>query len=73
MSLEGDISISKVDLLDLIHWARRYCDKEGGVSAKRFNGVYRRIRSDAQDLLRSFDCLDPILKDRGINWPLANE
>jgi hypothetical protein len=65
------ISIDKQDLLNLIHWARRYCDNRQ-TYAVSFNTIYERIRSDNPDFIR-FDQFDKSLRFGGLNWPKASE
>jgi hypothetical protein len=68
-----DIIVNKYDLLELIYWARRYCDGRSTYAPTRFNGIYKRIRSQYPDLLRLKDQFDETLKDKGMYWPYAQD
>ncbi len=70
----GDyICIQKQDLIDLIHWSRRYCDGRATYAAHGFNQVYKKIRSQNPDFLRCMDEFDETLKDKGAYWPYAQD
>lgn len=67
------VTISQEDLIELIHWARRYCDGRSTYAPTRFNQLYQRIRSQYPDLLRCKDEFDQTLKDKGKYWPYAQD
>jgi|GEM_PF-4561465 hypothetical protein len=67
------IEIEEEDLLDLIHWARRYCDKRCTGVAHQFNGIYKRLRSAYPDLLRTRDLFDKTLMNNSEFWPYAQD
>lgn len=67
------INVEESDLMDLIHWARRYCDGRATFAPTEFNKVYERIRSNHPDLIRCKDNFDATLKDRGAYWPYAQD
>lgn len=67
------IEISKQDLMDLIYWARRYCDKRMTGAPSEFNCVYKRLRSEYPDLMRCQDLFDKTLMDEGAYWPYAQD
>lgn len=66
------IEIEERDLLDLIHWARRYCDGRATYAPSEFNKVYINIRSKFPDTMRK-DPFDNTLKDKGTYWPYAQD
>lgn len=64
------ITIEKQDLLDLIHWARRYCDGRKTGAAHDFNKLYDRIRSK---WVKQSDIADHTLMNKGEFWPYAQD
>lgn len=66
------IQIEKQDLLDLVHWARRYCDGRSTYAPHTFNVIYRKLRSLNPDAMRA-DSFDQTLKDDGTYWPFAHD
>ena len=67
------VEIEEHDLIDLIHWARRYCDARATYAPSAFNNVYERIKIKTPELLTSQDQFDCTLKDKGIHWPYAQD
>jgi hypothetical protein len=67
------MQISQDDLLELVHWARRYCDRRSTYAPSRFNDLYRRIRSEYPDVMRCHDEADVTLMDKGAYWPYAQD
>ncbi len=67
------IEISHQDLMDLIYWARRYCDRRSTYAPSSFNAVYQRVRSKYPDIVRCDDKFDPTLMDEGAYWPYAQD
>lgn len=65
--------ISSRDLLELIYWARRYCDGRSTYAPHTYNEVYRRVRSDNPELIRCGDKHDPTLMREGAFWPYAQD
>jgi hypothetical protein len=60
------------DLLDLVFWARRYCDKRSTYGPIVFNEIYSRLmKSDLS--FREKDTLDITLMDNGAYWPYAQD
>jgi len=68
-----EVTISQEDLIELLYWARRYCDGRATYAPTRFNWIYNRIRSQYPDLLRFKDEFDGTLKDKGAYWPYAQD
>ena len=66
------LKISERHLLDLIHYARRYCDGRSTYAPSEFNKIYIEIRSDYPDTMRK-DQFDATLKDKGTYWPYAQD
>lgn len=73
MGSKSTIEIEKEDLIELIGWARRYCDGRSTYAPTRFNHVYQRIRSSHPDFLRCKDQFDSTLKDKGKYWPYSQD
>jgi hypothetical protein len=66
------VEISERHLLDLIFYARRYCDGRSTYATYEFNRLYIDIRSDHPDTMRK-DIFDSTLKDKGAYWPYAKD
>ena len=71
--LQTHVAVLVEDLIDLIHWARRYCDGRATFAPSSFNQVYARIRSAYPDLLRCNDRFDETLMEHGSYWPYAQD
>ena len=67
------VHIKESDLIDLIHWARRYCDNRATYAANSFNNIYNRIALEHPDLIRAKDLIDETLKEKGKYWPYAQD
>lgn len=65
------IKISPQDLVELIFWARRYCDGRQTYAPSSFNIVYKNIRSDNPDFIRCYDKFDKTLNSEGKFWPYS--
>ncbi len=70
---EDKVLVNPHYLLDLIFWARRYCDGRSTYAPSSFNKIYKEIRSEYPDLLRCKDQFDDTLKDKGAFWPYAQD
>lgn len=71
--MSDKMEIDKDDLMDLLHWARRYCDRRSTGAPSSFNAVYQRIRSEYPDIFRCDDKFDKTLMDKGAYWPYAQD
>jgi len=67
------IKIEPQDLIDLIYYARRYCDSRATYAPSHFNNIYQRIRSENPDFIRKYDHFDFTLRDRGAYWPYSQD
>lgn len=67
------VKINSDDLMELIYWARRYCDRRSTGAPHNFNLLYARIRSEYPDLIRCKDEFDKTLMDQGAFWPYAQD
>lgn len=66
------MEIDEDHLLELIFWARRYCDNRSTYSPTRFNHLYENIvRLNPE--LKEKDQFDHTLKDKGKYWPWAQD
>lgn len=66
--------ISEEDLLEFIHWARRYCDGRATYAPSRFNQLYDKIEQLNPTIsIREKDQFDQTLKDKGKYWPYAQD
>lgn len=66
------MEISEKDLLDLIFWARRYCDGRLTHTPTAFNWLYERIVQLNPGILAK-DKFDPALYNNGEFWPYAQD
>lgn len=66
------IKVEEKDLLDLIFWARRYCDSRSTYAPSDFNRIYMNLRSYCPETVRK-DQFDQTLKDKGTFWPFAQD
>lgn len=69
----SDVPINENVLMELVFWARRYCDDRSTYAPTRFNWIYKYLRTLYPDLLRCKDRFDPTLKDKGVYWPFAQD
>lgn len=67
------IEIEEYQLLDLLHWSRRYCDGRSTYAAHTFNKIYKDIYSYRPDLLDLNDKPDKTLMNGGAYWPYAQD
>lgn len=62
------------DLLELIYWARRYCDGRSTYAPSRFNQLYENIEQLNPTIsIKEKDQFDPTLTDKGKYWPYAQD
>ncbi len=74
MPREKLIRISKHDLIDLIFYARRYCDRRATYTPSEFNRIYEKIRVDNPGFLEAGDTPpDNTLMNEGRFWPHAQD
>ena len=59
-------------LLDLVFWARRYCDGRSTYAPSAFNQLYDKI-VQLNPLLKEIDKFDDILMNQGEYWPYAQD
>lgn len=59
-------------VLELIFWARRYCDDRSTYAPTRFNRLYERI-VQLNPTLKEKDQFDQTLMDKGKYWPYAQD
>lgn len=59
-------------VLELIYWARRYCDDRSTYSPTRFNWIYEYV-IELNPSLKDKDNFDSTLKDKGKYWPYAQD
>lgn len=66
------VSININDLLELIHWARRYADRRCTFVPREFNRIYMDILSQ-YPFLKEHEFIDKTLTDDGKFFPLAQD
>ena len=62
------ISVDQASLLDLIHWARRYCDGRSTFAPSTFNQIYQILRKQEPEFMQN-DKPDVSVK----HWPWAQD
>ena len=68
------MKIDLEDVLELIHWARRYCDGRATYARSRFNQLYDKIvQLNPTISIKEKDQFDQTLKDKGKYWPYAQD
>ena len=68
------MKISEEDLLELIYWARRYCDGRATYAPSRFNQLYNKIvQMNPTIFIKEKDQFDQTLMDKGKYWPYAQD
>lgn len=66
------MEIEEKDLLELIWWARRYCDRRCTYVPSDFNKLYDKIVG-MNPSFRNKDKFDRALTDEGKFWPYAQD
>ena len=69
---EHFVTIGIHELMELIFWARRYCDRRATYAPSEFNRMYEKI-VQLNPQIKERDQFDPTLKDRGAYWPHAQD
>lgn len=64
--------VSQKVLMELLYWARRYCDGRSTYAPHTFNGIYDILVKNCPELV-DFDHIDITLKDEGQYWPYAQD
>lgn len=67
-----NISIPTEMLMELIFWARRYCDGRATYAPSEFNKLYKNMVQFFPKL-KEMDQFDHTLKDGGKYWPFAQD
>lgn len=70
--MSNEYHISKDHLLELIYFARRYCDNRSTYAPHRFNLMYESIMTSFPEL-REGDTFDKTLMHEGQYWPYAQD
>lgn len=58
--------------LDLIHWARRYCDRRSTYAPSSFNRLYENL-VQLNPEIKEKDRFDKYLTEEGKYWPYAQD
>jgi len=66
------VSMDLKDAMELIYWARRYCDGRATYAPSSFNNLLKRIR-DEDDSVIMHDTFDQTLMNGGAYWPFAQD
>jgi hypothetical protein len=66
------IKIEEKDLLDLIHWSRRYCDGRATFASSSFNQLYEKIVRLNPEICQK-DPFDYTLSNKGEFFPYAQD
>lgn len=66
------VSIKGSDLLELIHWARRYADRRSTFVPSDFNRIYDEIMTQ-YPFLKEHEFIDETLSENGRYFPYAQD
>lgn len=66
------IEIEEKDFLQLIYWARRYCDGRSTYVASEFNKLHEKITMEYPEIIQN-DQYDSTLYNKGQFWPYAQD
>lgn len=66
------LEIEQEDLLDLLHWARRYCDRRCTYVPHEFNEIYNKLLL-SYPFLKDKDRVDQTLMDEGKFFPYCQD
>ncbi len=64
--------VSQKLLMELLFWARRYCDGRSTYAPSTFNGIYAVLMEKCPELV-DFDRMDDTLTANGKYWPHAQD
>lgn len=67
------IEIENSDLLELITYARRYCDGRNTYAPFSFNAIYQKLKFRYPNIFPDKDEFDLILTNKGQFWPYAQD
>ena len=67
------IVVDKQIVLDLVFWARRYCDQRATFAPTDFNKIYKVLSNDYPQIFPSEDQEDKTLMNQGEFWPYAQD
>lgn len=67
------VKIELTDLLEMVFWARRYCDGRSTYAPSSFNNRYESLNYDTLGQLQLQDKKDDTLQDKGEYWPFAQD
>jgi len=68
----NEVTMDVKDAIDLIHWARRYCDGRSTYAPSSFNWLLKRVRAENEAVILA-DTFDQTLMNGGIHWPFAQD
>src|SRR6266436_549572 len=71
--IEYMIEIEEHQLMDLIHYSRRYCDYRMSYAVSNFNQLYDALRDKYPDLFEKQDQFDQTLMDNGKYFSYATD
>src|ERR1700692_4917872 len=66
------VTMTVKDAIELIYWARRYCDGRSTYAPSSFNWLLKRVRAENQSLILA-DTFDQTLMNGGMHWPFAQD
>lgn len=66
------VTMTVKDAIELIYWARRYCDGRATYAPSSFNWLLKRVRAENQSLILA-DTFDQTLMNGGLHWPFAQD
>lgn len=67
------VKVHLSDLLEMVYWARRYCDGRSTYAPSSFNNRYESLNYDTMGQLKIEDKKDDTLTNQGEFWPYAQD
>lgn len=67
------VKVHLEDILEIVYWARRYCDGRSTYAPSSFNARYQSINYDTMGKLQLADRKDDTLMNQGEFWPYAQD
>lgn len=67
------IVVDKHIVLEMVFWARRYCDQRATYAPTDFNKMYKTLEHDYPEIFPSQDQKDKTLMHGGKYWPYAQD
>lgn len=67
------VKVDLEDILEMVYWARRYCDGRSTYAPSSFNKRYQNLNYETMGQLQIQDKHDDTLTNEGEYWPFAQD